>query len=80
MRTLRENVDLLREFMQGTGPGPGATPGSIWSASIAYPMMARQDGFADDEEAEKRKFKDKSADKRAALRKLAVWLQQKGKR
>lgn len=80
--TLRENIDLLREFMQGGSSYPGPEPGSTWSASMSYPPSIRQDMFGNPEadDAEKKRYKDKSADKRAALRKLALWVQQKGKR
>lgn len=57
---------------------PGPEPGAISSMGGAgYSLAARAMMFPHlySDEADKKKFKDKAADKRARLRKLALWLQ-----
>lgn len=76
-KQLREQIELLREFMHQPASYPGPEPGKTWSVGMSYAPSMRAAMFPHlaNQEADKKKFKDKGADKRDALRKLAIWLQ-----
>lgn len=78
---LRESIDSLIEYMAG-GSYPGPEPGKLFSISTAYPghPAARMQRDQEQEKEAKKLNKKKKADFRPQLRKLSLWLQQKGGR
>ncbi len=81
LRSLRENVELLREYMFSASAYPGPEPGKMWSLNVAYNGSPQARIFRqnekDKEDEKQRAFKRKKADFRSDLRKLSLWLQQK---
>lgn len=79
MRTpLRESIDALTEFMDASSY-PGPEPGRLWSLSNSYPGNPASQQWRDLALMNgRRRSKKKKADIRPHLRKLSLWLQQKG--
>jgi hypothetical protein len=75
---LREHVELLREYMFSASSYRGPEPGSN-GVVATMPYLSDPSGGEDAEKQKQaQRVKRKLADKRERLRKMSIWLVQKG--